>query len=257
MTGQFNRDELEVLAFNGETHTERALARMLLAGIDREPVAKVDNIGVCWYADDGVSRKPAVGEKLYAAPPAPVAVPDVGEFRIFTQAGGVKVAVKDGKTKNHLFGMGWNACRAAMLKTGPVTAATVPDGWTANADANDALVMLDRIDTVDCDDDERIESVKNIIRRLAAAPVFGSFRENENSSTNNFRENSETSTKSHEKCWCRTCRPVGITDMRFVVCPDCGNKRCPHANDHRNACSGSNEPGQVGSAYPAAPEQEG
>lgn len=46
----------------------------------------------------------------------PVAVPDVGEFRIFTQAGGVKVAVKDGKTKNHLFGMGWNACRAAMLK---------------------------------------------------------------------------------------------------------------------------------------------
>lgn len=28
-------------------------------------------------------------------------------------------------------------------------------------------------------------------------------------------------------CWCRTCRPVGLNDMRFVVCPDCGNKRCP------------------------------
>ncbi|HEP0662175.1 TPA: DUF551 domain-containing protein [Klebsiella pneumoniae] len=40
--------------------------------------------------------------------------------------------------------------------------------------------------------------------------------------------------------------------MRFVVCPDCGNKRCPRANDHRNACTGSNEPGQEGSAYPAA-----
>ncbi|HIB9037337.1 TPA: hypothetical protein ACWYGU_003035, partial [Citrobacter braakii] len=56
--------------------------------------------------------------------------------------------------------------------------------------------------------------------------------------------------------WCRTCRPVTMSDMRFVVCPECGNKRCPHANDHRNACTGSNEPGQVSSAYPAAPQQE-
>ncbi|WP_252990469.1 hypothetical protein [Klebsiella pneumoniae] len=51
-------------------------------------------------------------------------------------------------------------------------------------------------------------------------------------------------------CWCRTCRPVVLNDMRFVVCPDCGNKRCPRANDHRNACTGSNEPGQEGIAYP-------
>ncbi|WP_436893993.1 hypothetical protein [Klebsiella pneumoniae] len=51
-------------------------------------------------------------------------------------------------------------------------------------------------------------------------------------------------------CWCRTCRPVDLNDMRFVVCPDCGNKRCPRANDHRNACTGSNEPGQEGCAYP-------
>ncbi|MCU6683316.1 hypothetical protein M8320_15085 [Leclercia sp. H6W5] len=84
---------------------------------------------------------------------------------------------------------------------------------------------------------------------LATAPHF---REIGNSSTNNFLENAETSTK----CWCHTCRPVTISDMRFVVCPDCGNKRCPHANDHRNTCTGSNELGQEGSAYPAAPQQE-
>ncbi|HHG0528540.1 TPA: hypothetical protein ACPUFQ_002492 [Klebsiella pneumoniae] len=54
-------------------------------------------------------------------------------------------------------------------------------------------------------------------------------------------------------CWCRTCRPVVLNDMRFVVCPDCGNKRCPRANDHKNACTGSNEPGQEGSAYPVTP----
>ena len=78
------------------------------------------------------------------------------------------------------------------------------------------------------------------------------FREISNSSTKHFRETAETSTK----CWCHTCRPVTMSDMRFVVCPECGNKRCPHANDHRNACTGSNEPGQEGSAYPAAPQQE-
>lgn len=57
-------------------------------------------------------------------------------------------------------------------------------------------------------------------------------------------------------CSCLTCRPLTFSDSRFVVCPECGNKRCPHANDHRNACTGSNEPGQEGSAYPAAPQQE-
>ncbi|WP_142475271.1 hypothetical protein [Klebsiella oxytoca] len=56
-------------------------------------------------------------------------------------------------------------------------------------------------------------------------------------------------------CWCLTCRPVVLNDMRFVVCPDCGNKRCPRANDHRNACTGSNEPGQEGSAYLDTPRE--
>jgi len=36
---------------------------------------------------------------------------------------------------------------------------------------------------------------------------------------------------------------------RMFVCAICGNKRCPHATDHRHACTGSNEPGQRGSAY--------
>jgi len=58
--------------------------------------------------------------------------------------------------------------------------------------------------------------------------------------------------QASSRCWCQTCRPITLTDMRMVLCPDCGNKRCPHANDHRNACTGSNEPGQPGSAYPAA-----
>lgn len=58
-------------------------------------------------------------------------------------------------------------------------------------------------------------------------------------------------------CWCQTCRPITMDDCRMVLCPTCGNKRCPHANDHRNACTGSNEPGQPGSAYPAWPAPTG
>jgi len=50
-------------------------------------------------------------------------------------------------------------------------------------------------------------------------------------------------------CWCSTCRRVLFGDMRMVLCPECGNKRCPRATDHSTACSGSNALGQPGSAY--------
>ncbi|OVZ72835.1 hypothetical protein [Yersinia intermedia] len=46
----------------------------------------------------------------------------------------------------------------------------IPDGWTSSDPANAALVMLDRIDTIDSADDDRIEDIKLIIRQLASAP---------------------------------------------------------------------------------------
>lgn len=36
---------------------------------------------------------------------------------------------------------------------------------------------------------------------------------------------------------------------RMLLCPECGNKRCPKASDHELACTGSNEQGQIGSVY--------
>jgi hypothetical protein len=35
----------------------------------------------------------------------------------------------------------------------------------------------------------------------------------------------------------------------FIVCPNCGNKRCPKATDHTYACTNSNNSGQEGSIY--------
>lgn len=132
-------------------------------------------------------------QALYAAPPAPVSVPDE-----LTREEYKRRFMEDDDFDDTSRG-GWNACRAAMLQ------GAEPD-----------------------------------------------FREISNSSTKHFRENAETSTR----CWCHACRPVTFSDSRLVVCPECGNKRCPHANDHRNACTGSNEPGQEGGAYPATPQQE-
>lgn len=59
-------------------------------------------------------------------------------------------------------------------------------------------------------------------------------------------------------CTCHACiKKYDIRDdhgglismSRMIVCPICGNKRCPHASDHELGCTDSNEPGQVGSIY--------
>jgi DNA-directed RNA polymerase subunit RPC12/RpoP len=51
-------------------------------------------------------------------------------------------------------------------------------------------------------------------------------------------------------CW-RENRPQihGHPFRVMIVCPDCGNKRCPKATFHGLACTGSNAPGQPGSVY--------
>lgn len=40
-----------------------------------------------------------------------------------------------------------------------------------------------------------------------------------------------------------------VTTGKMILCSECGNKRCPHATDHRLKCTGSNEPNQTGSMY--------
>ena len=69
----------------------------------------------------------------------------------------------------------WNHCRAAMLQGAENTESrcgnspVIPEGWTGNDKANAALMMLDRIETIDSVDDDRIDGIKRIVRELAAA----------------------------------------------------------------------------------------
>ena len=51
-------------------------------------------------------------------------------------------------------------------------------------------------------------------------------------------------------CGCWEClAEMKEQTWQMVVCVECGNKRCPHAADHKNKCTNSNDTGQVGSIY--------
>lgn len=62
------------------------------------------------------------------------------------------------------------------------------------------------------------------------------------------------------QCWCYNCNKDRVVSehglfvlthpmTQMILCPKCGNKRCPHATDHNLECTNSNEPGQPGSRY--------
>lgn len=49
-------------------------------------------------------------------------------------------------------------------------------------------------------------------------------------------------------CW-RCLKERDEVAVHMVLCPVCGNKRCPRASNHDLVCTGSNASGQKGSAY--------
>lgn len=277
-------------AVNEDAANALAAMKLALASLEAEAVCVIDQSNLDYLksgsdADVWPASRAEMGDVLLyrSATPAPVSVPAAMEMDDDFDS-----AFEHGKA------VGWNAYRAAMLQGAePVTTdyklpfdqwlsqqtgtidvecgcvmtevffhwlrvayeagnyPVIPDGWVLvpiepTPDMREAYHQAQ----AEYEDVDGLWSPDHQWQAMhAAAPEF---REIVNSSTNNCRENAETSTK----CWCHTCRPVTFSDSRFVVCPVCGNKRCPHANDHRNACTGSNEPGQEGSAYPAAPQQE-
>ncbi|HIB5557836.1 TPA: hypothetical protein ACWXB1_005207 [Klebsiella pneumoniae] len=97
------------------------LSRMALAAMDSEPVAEVKS----WWplgVDGGEQRMlnpignlPPIGTKLFAAPPAPLAVPD----NVFNEAWEQHLAgVMCGDNNKQAALSFLNACRAAMFNGG-------------------------------------------------------------------------------------------------------------------------------------------
>ncbi|HHL5783545.1 TPA: hypothetical protein ACQ8KF_001043 [Klebsiella pneumoniae] len=259
------------------------LARIALAAMDSEPVAEVVSI----YGDPeafgereirplvGIQQMP-YGTKLYRhAQPAPVVSADLFHtassaiedllttkdrtgacvwfdlpFRLRSAANAQPVPVvpdayvRDERGRMILngvcepkigFSTGWNACRAAMLQA-------------SNSPAQSDC----------CPAQNHVSPEQNSVSS-AQSPIDHGYRPECECSgckaTARICAELSANSTANPDCWCRTCRPVTLNDMRFVVCPDCGNKRCPRANDHRNSCTGSNEPGQEGSAYQDTPRE--
>ncbi|EFA5318598.1 hypothetical protein EYX56_05000 [Escherichia coli] len=222
----------------------KSMARQLLAGMEQEPVAWIVHArgGDQLTADGGyVANAEGMGgvgsTPLYrAAPPAPVSVPEcferlLGHAYVMTMGHDWNKGTMAGHHREKLC-QAVEECRAAMLQGAIVVNA--PAHYGLRPEQNNrcpAQTPIDHGYRPDCE--------CSGCRGLAAI-------------CSGLNGNSPVNTG----CSCHACRPVTMNDMRLVVCPECGNKRCPHANDHRHACTGSNEPGQEGSAYPAAPQQE-
>lgn len=134
--------------------------RLLVAGMDSEPVIIVGDDGGDALAYRRLIQSFAPGTKLYRhAQPAPVAYSDFEEF----WSAYIHPLAQDDELK----GFAWDIWCAAMLQAG--NSPVIPDDWTGNDKANAALMMLDRIETVDPVDDDRIDGIKRIVRELAAA----------------------------------------------------------------------------------------
>lgn len=156
-------------AVNEDAAMALAAMKLALASLEAEPVSEVCEGFTLRYIGHGPAPKSGVriGDRLYASPPAPVAMKDhqirelVNELR--------DIAVKyhgSQQLREHIA----RTIRAAMLQGADGNSPAIPDGWTGSDEANAALIMLDRIETVDSVDDDRIEGIKRIIRALAAAP---------------------------------------------------------------------------------------
>lgn len=161
----------------------RALARIALAAKRAEPVYQYQS-GVCtfddieWVWDDcdkGFYEQydPTRRRIVYTTPR--LNSPEVSDgWKL------VPIEPTQNMVDAHISGMqlaGFSRAYRDMLAAAPEPQnqqqnipEIIPQGWTSSDPANAALVMLDRIDTMDSADDDRIEDIKLIIRQLAAAP---------------------------------------------------------------------------------------
>lgn len=174
MTSKLTRERLQEIAEDGFLkHGEsKELARMALAAMDREPVIIVGDDG-----GDALSYRRLIqsfqpGTKLYRhAQPVPV-VPDELNTRTANDVMNEHLSWKD-YGDAEVFCIAWNACRAAMLQAGTLTNEGTKQAWTGIPDIDNAINMLDRIDTLESCDDDRIEAVKTVLRGLAGnSPVI-------------------------------------------------------------------------------------
>ncbi|GAB8879012.1 hypothetical protein OkiPb00529_45570 [Escherichia coli] len=188
----------------------RELARIVLASLEAEPVLYQSctrptwNSGVPWtewkersrecYEDDlrFTDTPDHAGwiykcRKLYTTPPAPIALEAIENAIEYIRSIAFHIDEDDYHGKHIAYFMqqalAWlegHSCsddRLGKAENQPVRGNQAAESnrdneWTGNPDIDNAIIMLDRIDTLENCDDDRIEAVKAVLRRLAGnSPV--------------------------------------------------------------------------------------
>lgn len=255
ITREFTKEQLQQIIETDHVQCGEAsaLARIALASLEAEAVCVIDQSNLDYLksgsdADVWPASRAEMGDVLLyrSATPAPVSVPD--EVTAEDCPAFVKYDVTD---VDEAWARGFNACRAAMLQGAEQQnrQQNIPE----NIPATQFKPVADLYGLTSPTGGETSFTFDAVEARDF---IDGGWSCQEYVELGRFQEAVSGNSPVIPGCSCLTCRPLTFSDSRFVVCPECGNKRCPHANDHRNACTGSNEPGQEGSAYPAAPQQE-
>ena len=181
------------------------LARIALASLEAEPVLYQSctrptwNSGVPWtewkersrecYEDDlrFTDTPDHAGwinkcRKLYTTPPAPIALEAIENAIEYIRSIAFHIDEDDYHGKHIAYFMRqalvWlegHSCsndRQGKAENQPVRGNQTAESnrgneWTGNPDIDNAIIMLDRIDTLESCDDDRIEAVKAVLRRLA------------------------------------------------------------------------------------------
>ncbi len=181
------------------------LARIVLASLEAEPVLYQSctrptwNSGVPWtewkersrecYEDDlrFTDTPDHAGwiykcRKLYTTPPAPIALEAIENAIEYIRSIAFHIDEDDYHGKHIAYFMrqalAWlegHSCSEDRLDKAdnqPASGNQAAESnrgneWTGNPDIDNAIIMLDRIDTLENCDDDRIEAVKAVLRRLA------------------------------------------------------------------------------------------
>lgn len=141
---------------------------MTKSTITRERMEEIRDC--CWMDDLGLSMD-ELSELARMALAAMDSEPDCNERKLFCSTDTARmrkvVSASDGSGTTPLYH------RAAMLQAGTLTNEDTKQAWTGIPDIDNAINMLDRIDTLESCDDDRIEAVKTVLRGLAGnSPVI-------------------------------------------------------------------------------------
>lgn len=173
----------------------RELALIALASLEADPVKRVNSDQmrrVCLEANRHLDKYDAMAKEVNKllgriAPPAPIALEAIENAIEYIRSIAFHIDEDDYHGKHIAYFMrqalAWlegHSCsddRLGKADNQPVRGNQAAESnrgneWAGNPDIDNAIIMLDRIDTAESYDDDRIEAVKAVLRRLAGnSPV--------------------------------------------------------------------------------------